>query len=236
MMNNLKPIYLLAGGRSSNREPLCSLIQIIFKENGVTSPTVAYVGTANGDDESFFQRMADILRTAGAGKVNHALISSYGADLRKARDVLTSADIVLVSGGDVFEGIQKLKERNMVDFLRRLYDQGKPFFGLSAGSIMLAENWVHWSDPNDDSTAELFPCLQFAPIICDTHGEQDDWEELKMALKLSKDDQKGYGIVSGTAIRVYPNSRMVEALGGAINQFIRHEGRIIRLSDILPTV
>jgi len=80
---------------------------------------------------------------------------------------------------------------------------------------------------------KLFPCLGFAPIICDTHGEQDKWEELKIALKLARDGQKGYGIVSATAIKVYPNSK-VEALGGAVHQFIRREDLVVRLPDIMP--
>lgn len=212
MMSKPKPVYLLAGGRQVVRETTYSLVQKVFKENEVASPSVAYVGTANEDNEAFFQRTADILKVAGASKVNHALISPDGADLKKAADVLTTADIVFISGGDVFRGIVTLKEKKMISFLRGLYERGKPFFGLSAGSIMLAENWVNWSDPNDDSTTELFPCLGFAPIICDTHGEQDDWEELKMVLKLSNDEQRGYGIVSGTAIKVYSDGT-VEALG-----------------------
>ena len=100
---------------------------------------------------------------------------------------------------------------------------------------MLAKSWVHWSDPDDDSTAELFPCLGIAPIICDTHGEQDDWEELKVALELAMDGQKGFGIVSATAIKVYPSGE-VEALGGAIHQFIRRESKVIRLPDVLPAL
>jgi peptidase E len=194
---------------------------------------IAYVGTANGDDKSFFKRNAEPLIAAGANRVNHALISPDGADIKRAQAILNSCDIVFVSGGDVYEGIKVLKEKKMIDFLQKLYEQGKPFFGSSAGSIMLAKNWVHWSDPNDDSTARLFPCLDIAPIICDTHGEQDNWEELKMALELATDGQKGYGIVSATAIKVYPNSD-VAALGGAVHQFIRRGGTVVRLPDILP--
>jgi len=234
MMEKEKPVHLLAGGRQSARGSMASLICAVFREGNLVSPTIAYVGAATGDDESFYQRMASILRTAGASTVTQALISPDGADLAKAKDVLASADIVFVGGGDVFEGIQTLRERKMVGFLQGLYEQGKPFFGLSAGSIMLAETWIHWVDPDDDSTAELFPCLGFAPIICDTHGEEDDWEELRAALKLAEDGRKGYGIVSGTAIKVHPDSGNVEALGDAVHQFARREGRIVRLPDIMP--
>jgi peptidase E len=121
----------------------------------------------------------------------------------------------------------------MTRFLSRLYEQGKPFFGTSAGSIMLAKEWVRWRDPDDDATAELFPCLGIAPVICDAHDEEGDWQELKTTLKLGQDNVKGYGIVSGTAIKVSPDGR-VEALGGAMHQFLRHGGRVDRLPDLLP--
>ena len=234
-MNKPKQIYLLAGGRPSKREILFSLIKTVFGENRLDSPIVAYIGVANGDDEDFFNRMADSLIAAGANRVNHVVLSSDRADLEKVRNSLNLADIVFISGGDVEEGIKILKKKKMVGFLRRLYDSGKPFFGLSAGSIMLAKNWVRWNNPDDDSTAELFPCLGFAAIICDTHSEQDNWEELITALKLADNNQKGYGIVSGTGIKVDANGE-VEALGGAIHRFINNKGKVIRLPDLLPNI
>ncbi|MDQ1280564.1 MAG: dipeptidase [Thermoproteota archaeon] len=230
-----KPVYLLAGGRQSLRETTSSLYRRVFEGTGVISPKVAYIGTANQDDESFFHRTSELLRIAGAAKVDHAFIAPKHADVEKAKKILTSADSVFVSGGDVFEGIRVLKEKNMIDFLMSLYESGKPFFGISAGSIMLAEKWVYWRDPNDDSTAELFPCLGLAPIICDTHGEEDGWEELQKALELSDEKQKGYGIVSGTAIKVFSDGK-VEGLGGIINQFIRDKEKVTRLSDIIPLI
>jgi len=233
-MSKQKQSYLLAG-RNSNNETLLSILQTVFRENNLSSPMIAYIGTANGDDKNFFKRIAEPLIAAGADKVNHALIYSDSADVKRAQAILDSSDIVFVSGGDVYEGIKVLKEKRMINFLQKLYERGKPFFGISAGSIMLAKNWVHWSDPDDDSTAKLFSCLDIAPIICDTHGEQDDWEELKMALKLATDGQKGYGIVSATAIKVYPDSE-VEALGGAVHQFIRRGDTVVRLPDIMPAL
>jgi peptidase E len=111
---------------------------------------------------------------------------------------------------------------------------GKLFFGISAGSIMLAKEWVRWSDPDNDDTAEIFPCLGIAPIICDTHAEQDNWAELQTLLKLEKDDMKGYGITSGTAIKVYPNGEVV-SLGGATHHYIRLNGLLHRIDDVIPS-
>jgi len=146
---------------------------------------------------------------------------------------MRTADIIFISGGDVEEGMRILEAKNITFFLRRLYETGKPFFGLSAGSIILSKKWVRWSDPNDDSTADLFSCLGFASIICDTHGEQDNWEELQVALKLAENEMVGYGIVSGAAIKVHSNGT-VEALSQPIHRYVRNANKIIRSLDLLP--
>jgi len=228
-----KPIFLLAGGRQNDPDVLNHLLQNVFRENGSPSPSIAYIGTANRDDDSFFQRISVRFKKAGGDKVTHVLIHSDKADLGRAREILRLADIIFISGGDVEEGMRVLEEKNMVVFLRHLYETGKAFFGLSAGSIMLSKKWVRWSDPNDDSTANLFSCLGFAPIICDTHGEQDNWEELQVLLKLAEDEIMGYGIVSGAAIKVYHDGT-VEALSQPIHRYIRNENEIVRSSDLLP--
>jgi dipeptidase E len=232
MTNSMKPIYLLAGGRPGRRRTP-DLIRAVFGESGIVAPKLAYVGTASDDDGWFFNFITKELMRAGAGRVNHALIAPPQADLKKAQKIIASADIVFISGGDVERGMEVLREKGMVDFLLQLYRQGKPFLGVSAGSIMLAREWVRWRDPEDDATAEIFPCLGLAPVICDTHAEEDDWQELKVLLALEPENVKGYGIPSGAAIKVFPNGE-VEALGGAASQYIRRGGRVERLTDILP--
>jgi peptidase E len=232
MVTGIKPVYLLAGGRRGRRSP-DPLLQAFFRESGIPSPSVAYIGAASGDDKGFFIFIAASFKIAGAGRVSHTVLAPERADVRKARSILEAADIVFVSGGDVEAGMNVLREKDMIDFLSRLYQQGKPFFGLSAGSIMLASEWVRWRDPDDDASAEIFPCLGIAPVICDTHAEDDDWQELRALLALEKENVKGYGIPSGTAIKVSPDGR-VEALGGAIPQYVHRGAGVERLDDILP--
>jgi len=229
---NEKPVYLIAGSprRRRGSDPL---FQAALRESGKLSPSVGYVGTASDDNVWFFRMIERELKNAGAGSINRAIITPRKTDLRKARDILAAADIIFISGGDMERGMEVLREKGMVDFLFQLYKQGKPFFGVSAGSIMLAKEWVRWRNPDDDSTAELFPCLGFAPVICDTHDEENDWQELKAALKLAKDNVIGYGIVSGAAIKVFPDGK-TEALGEAVHRYVRHGERVDRLSDILP--
>ncbi|MBM3292849.1 hypothetical protein FJY84_09270 [Candidatus Bathyarchaeota archaeon] len=232
-MSSKKPVYLLAGGRPRNEQTLNSLLHEVYRESGVKSPTIAYVGVANNDSKPFYLMMTTSLKSAGAGKIKHSVISPKKADLKKAQDILESADIIYISGGDVEHGMQILKEKNMVEILVELYNRGKLFLGISAGSIMLAIEWVLWTDPNNDASAEVFPCLGIAPILCDTHGEQDGWEELQSLLILEKDGTIGYGIPSGAAIKVLPDGT-IEALGGATHQYIKQNGNVKRITDISP--
>jgi peptidase E len=233
MTNELKPVYLLAGGHGRRRKGPDPLLEAVFKGFAIKDPAVAYTGTASGDDKDFFRFISSSFTEAGAEKVTHAVIAPDGADLKKAQKILEAADIVFVSGGDVEVGMDILRQKNMLDFFNGLYREGKPFFGISAGAIMLAKKWVRWPDPDDDNSAELFPCLDYAPIICDTHDEQGGWEELQAALMLEKKGIKGYGLASGSGIKVMPDST-VEILGGTVYQYIRRNKKVERLDDLLP--
>ena len=232
-MPDNKSVFLLAGGRNRVRPTPDPLIQAVFKDCGNLSPTIAYVGTANDDSPEFFQRMADYFKDNGASTVTHALIRPPHASIARAKEILTSADITFISGGDVEYGMKVLKEKKMTDFICELYNEGKQFFGLSAGSIMLGKEWVRWPDPDNMDSAELFPCMGIAPVICDTHSEEDDFEELQAALQLEKTGTGGYGIVSGTAIKVYPGGK-TEAIGGNVYRYIRRGDKIERIADLVP--
>ena len=56
----------------------------------------------------------------------------------------------------------------------------------------------------------------------------------KSTFRIEVNGVKGYGIVTGTGIRVFHDGK-IEALGDAIHQYMRHGERIDRSSDILPT-
>ena len=230
-MNIPKPVYLIAGGR--DRKSLRSVIRLIGEDAVKAKPTIAYVGVASGDSLPFYLMMSTMIKEAGDCQIRRVLMAARKANLDKAEAILESADAVFMSGGDVEAGMHILEEKKMVGFLTGLFKRGKVFFGVSAGSIMLGREWVRWRDPEDDSTTELFPCLGIAPIICDTHAEADDWEELKSALKLKDEGAEGYGIPSGSSLKVYPDGRM-EALDGAITRFVKRGDNIAGQPELLP--
>jgi peptidase E len=231
-MNNQKPVFLMAGGRGSRGKGLDPVMQAIFKETGKSTPNIAYVGAASGDNWGFYLMIAGMLKHSGDCKVERVLIASKKPDLNKARTSLENADAIFMSGGDVEAGMKILEEKELIGFFQDLYKNGKLFFGASAGSIMLAKEWVRWRDPEDDSTAEMFQCLGLAPLICDTHAEEDDWVELKAALGLKEENSRGYGIPSGACLKVSPDNKL-DAIGGPVFQFAHIDDKIVKLEDII---
>jgi len=152
---------------------------------------------------------------------------------KRAKAILEASDLVFISGGDVKEGMRILVEKKMTGFLRGLHRSGKLFLGVSAGSLMLAQKWVWWRNPHNDESAEIFSCLGLAPILCDTHGEGERWEELKTLLTLSPTGAIGYGITSGAAIVIEPD-RTLSVLGGEVDRFRRRANGIVRIKGLLP--
>ena len=224
-------IYLLAGGRGSLRTDRDPLLTRVLARCGVPHPSIAYVGAASSDSQPFFSMISGYLRRCGAGRITLAPLASRRGKPEKARSILESADMVFVSGGDVEAGMKVLEERQILPFLRDLFKKGKPFFGSSAGSIMLARQWVRWDDPDDDATASLFPCMGFAPIVCDTHGEAEEWEELRTLLRLTPEGTFGYGIPTGAGICVSPDGT-VEALHAPVHCYAHRGGAVVRSTDL----
>jgi hypothetical protein len=231
MHGNPAPVYLMAGGRGARREDGDPTLKRILASIGVKHPSLAYVGAASGDNKAFFAGLTAYLKLCGAGKVTFAPLVSKRANVDKTRAILQAADMVYMSGGDVDAGMQVLEERQILPFLRELHAAGKPFFGISAGSIMLAREWVRWRDPHDDASAEIFPCMDLAAVLCDTHGEADGWEELQALLKLEPEGTRGYGIPSGGSLCVYPDGA-IEALGVPTHCYAHQDGQVVRVADL----
>lgn len=226
------PVYLLAGGPGSRRRSN-SLLNQVLANGGHPEPSIAYIGAASDDHPGFFSMISNHLRDGGAGQVTLVPLAGQRANRDQARIILESADMVFISGGDVEAGMEVLKKRNLLSWLHHLYQGGKPFFGLSAGSIILARQWIRWDNPHDDTTARLFPCMGLAPLLVDTHGEDDQWGELQALLRMTPEGTLGYGIPTGAGLRVGPDAT-VEAMGTPVHRYARRNGRVLRLADLMP--
>jgi hypothetical protein len=197
---------------------------------GVEKPLVAYVGVASDDNVGFQKMLTTELALTGA-RFRAAKIAAANAPIASARDLLLECDIVFVSGGDVEQGMNVLKDKGLLPFFRDLAGSGKPMFALSAGSLMLAREWVRFPD-EDESKAELFECIGAAPIHVDAHSEEDDWSELRTLVRLlhERGDRSpvGYGLTAkgGLALEVEGDVVSVEAVGTDIPRLVVRSGKV----------
>ncbi|NLF40422.1 type 1 glutamine amidotransferase-like domain-containing protein [bacterium] len=228
-----KPIFLFGGrtrGRTITHDPL---LDAAFAASGVARPAVAYIGAASGDDHAFFMMLKQRFISSGARSVTLAATVPPEADIGTAREIIADADVVFLSGGDVDAGMRVIRERKLHAFLVDLHRRGTLFMGMSAGSIMLAKQWVRWPEDGGEDEAELFDCLGIAPVYCDMHAEEDGWEELKALLKKLRHDALGYGVPSGGGMIVHPDGE-VEALGLPVHRIHRTGATLHTLKPLAP--
>jgi peptidase E len=189
---------------------------------GKKKPLVAYVGVASNDNIGFQKMLSAAFLGTGA-RIEMAKLARKTVKVSNARALLGECDLVFMSGGDVEHGMNLLHERGVADDLRALARAGKPFLGISAGSIMTCKQWVRFPG-EDDSKAETFDCLGIAPVHMDAHSEADNWPELRTLVKLlGKSDPAAvaYGVPSKGCLRLElaaDGAPKLKALGAEITR------------------
>jgi peptidase E len=201
-----------------------------MRELGKKKSLVAYVGAASGDNLGFQKMLSAVFLGTGA-RVEGVKLVAKRASAARARELLSECDVVFMSGGDVEAGMQVLRDRDVAGLLRELAAGGKPFIGISAGSIMCGQKWVRFPDEDDDSTAEPFDCLGLAPLTMDAHSEDDDWDELRLLLRLLGPGAIGYGVPSRGCLRVDAAGKL-SARGDRITRLRHHQGSVITDSPL----
>lgn len=229
-----KTAYLLSGGVMHDRKAHDPLIREMLGETGRAHPTVAYIGAASNDDPVAFGILSRLFRSSGAGVFEAVALAGPEADSTHVRAQLAAADAIFLGEGDVDHGMHLLRASGVIPLLRERFEQGAVFAGFSAGSIMLAQQWVRWHDPSNDASAEPFDCLGLVPLVCDMHDEHGSWEELKTLLRLRRvPEEIGYGVPTSMGLRVHPDGR-IEAIGGWVHRHTFREGDVVNIGDIWP--
>jgi peptidase E len=199
-------IHLVGGGPGAimaTRAHIKRAVAAVGQEAKKKKPLVAYIGVASNDNLGFQKMLSAAFLGTGA-RIEMAKLARKTAKVSNARALLADCDLVFMSGGDVEHGMNILNERGVADDLRALAAAGKPFLGISAGSIMTCKEWVRFPD-DDDAKAETFACLGIAPVHMDAHSEADNWPELRTLVRLlGKNDAEavGYGVPSKGCLRV----------------------------------
>jgi cyanophycinase-like exopeptidase len=134
--------------------------------------------------------------------------------------VVDRADLIFVSGGDPTLGADVLERSGASSWIRAAHARGTPVIGVSAGAIVLGDWWVRWPDEEEDDEdlerTSLVRCLGLvAGHVFDTHNEEDDWDELRVAARLLE-KQGGRAVFLGIPTRgalVCAGNGSVEVVG-----------------------
>ena len=227
-------LYLTGGGPGSFAS-LNRHFRAALRPLGKKEPLVAYLGAASNDDAGFFATITGALESSGA-RFRLAKSASKRASPSAARATLEDSDLVLLSGGDVDHGMNVLRDRGLDAVIRKLAHAGKPMFGISAGSIMLAREWVRFPG-DDDARAEIFPCLGIAPLHVDAHAEEEDWHELRTLVRLlhARGDRApvGLGLTKRGGVMVTGGAK-VHAVGTPIPRVGVAKGKVVNRAPLHP--
>jgi peptidase E len=238
-------VYLTGGGPgtfAALRRHFKTAVAEIGSQGGArkrSPPLVAYVGAASNDDAGFFSMIRGALSATQPVRMRPVKLAAPRASASAARALMEDCDMVFMSGGDVEHGMRVLRDKDMVRPLRTLAREGKPMFGISAGSLMLAREWVRFPD-DDSSKAEIFPCLGIAPLHVDAHSEKDGWDELRVLVDLlrHRGDARpvGHGLTRKGALRLALNrsGAVVHAVGTPIPRIVVRRGRIVDGAPLVP--
>ena len=190
--NNEKDAILFSGGGRFDIEAVKQLIQ----DSQTSGPyrKAVYIGAANGDREAAFESARDVLIYAGLEEVVFLKLAGEDVDTSKVEEMLKAADVIFISGGEVEDGMKWLTKHNLCEYIRQMYFAGKQFLCVSAGTIMMGRYWVNMDEQGEGRNPYLFDCLNLIPEVFDTHAEEEDWRELKTALRLMGKNSVGYGI------------------------------------------
>jgi cyanophycinase-like exopeptidase len=223
-------LYLIGGGPGAilamRRHMKAALAEVDSKK-----PLVAYVGVASGDNVGFRKMIGAAFTSTGA-RVEPVKLVAKSASVAAARSTLEDADAVFMSGGDVHEGMRVLDDRGVTPFFRELARAGKLMIGLSAGSLMLAREWIAFPD-DDDAKAHLFGCIGAAAVHVDAHAEDDDWHEMRTLLTLvqRRGDPypEGIGLTKKGCLRVHldGDTTSLTALGTPLPRFVVRRGKVV---------
>ncbi len=203
-------------------------------------PRVAWIGAANGDSRTWFERAATVLRGKYGAEVQLArTVGDF--DAGETRRIVESAQMIYLAGGDVGVLAERMRTLGLDELIRRRHAEGTLIVGVSAGAIGLTRYWVRFPDDNnnddDDDVSRSsaapsrFPCVGAIALAVDCHDEESDWEELRALLDAWAREEPGasveaYGIPAGGALVIAADGRVTH-VGPAPKRLTLDGGRIV---------
>jgi len=114
----------------------------IAELTGKSNPKLLFIGTANSDNEKYYEVISQNFRKFGCVSDNLALMKvDYSLD--ELENKILSADIIYVGGGNTKMMLEVWRERGVDRLLLQAYEKDVVLSGISAGSM-----WFTYINPD----------------------------------------------------------------------------------------
>jgi peptidase E len=221
----LQPLYLLSDSQLLFwTDERGSFVERVAERLPVRAPRAAYIGASNRDNPDYYTIFLAAMEALGPADCRMIRSRPTTGDVA----FLESADVVLLSGGEVDVGWRVLRETGLAEQVVRRYLAGAALIGVSAGAVQIGEAAA--ADAGDPSTA--FSTLGLAPFVVSVHDEKSGWESLQRVVLARGEGARGVGIPSGGGLVLHPQG-VLEAVRHPACEMVVEEGRIVS-SVVLP--
>jgi cyanophycinase len=213
----LKPLILLADGQllffKEQDRPYIRRLRQLFAPN--QSMSAAYIGASNGDEVEYYDMFEMAMQSIGITNCMQVTSDLTAQQL----NFVTSAQIILLSGGDIWRGWQTLSK--IAPLIKAARNNGAVLIGTSAGAIQLGQ--LGWHDKPHLTNTDLFSTFGFIPAIFGAHDEQQNWRSLRQIVTQTNGTLPSLGIQTGAGLIVTPDNNVQAIRKPAISFSIKDQ-------------
>mgnify|MGYP001648501516 FL=1 len=161
-----------------------------FLDKNTESKKILFIPTATNVDE--YKKYIHLTQKAFEDfgyEVENFDVSIFSEEI--AKEKLSEAKIVFISGGNTFYLLQELKRKNLIPYLKERIENGLLYIGESAGSVIAAPDIEYASIVDDKTfTTELddYTGLNLVDFYIVPHFEEEPFvESSRNTVELYKD-------------------------------------------------
>ena len=161
-----------------------------FLDKNTESKKILFIPTATNVDEykKYIHLTQKVFEDFGY-EVENFDVSIFSEEI--AKEKLSQAKIVFISGGNTFYLLQELKRKNLTSYLKERIENGLLYIGESAGSVIAAPD-IEYASIVDDKTlaTELddYAGLNLVDFYIVPHFEEEPFvESSRKTVELYKD-------------------------------------------------
>jgi hypothetical protein len=213
----IKPLYLLADSQllfvKSGGD---SLAERLRADLDTSNPKAAYVGASNGDQPEFYSLFQAAMENMGISDCRAVPSQPSKEDV----SFIESADLILLSGGDVEQGWQVFEQNGLKELLPRKRFDGTILMGVSAGAVQLGLGAL-----SNEARPKQLDMFRFAPFYVGAHDEGNDWFDLRVLVNLAQSDARGIGLPAGGGAVYYADGTL-EPLRKPLIEIVKEGAKI----------